>query len=85
MPETKTLLLMGSKVFGDRKLPTEVTTHLDTALVKHMTILVGEAPGANRAFQDYLQSKGYTNVIIGHARSMRYNAGNWPTIQWMRE
>ena len=56
MSDTKTLLLMGSKAFGDRALPPEVIAHLDAALAKHMTILVGEAPGANRAFQDYLHA-----------------------------
>ncbi len=82
MSDTPTLLLMGSKAFGDQKLPAEVKARLDTALAKNMTIIVGEAPGANRAFQDYLQSKGYTKVIVGHARSIRYNAGNWPTVQY---
>lgn len=78
----KTLLLMGSKAFGDRALPPEVRTQLDITIAKEWMIIVGEAPGANRAFQDYLQSKGYQHVIVGHARSIRYNAGNWETIQY---
>jgi hypothetical protein len=26
--------------------------------------------------------KGYRNVVVGHARSMRYNAGGWKTVQY---
>ncbi|MFX0167962.1 MAG: hypothetical protein ACFE89_01285 [Candidatus Hodarchaeota archaeon] len=82
MSRGKTLLCMGSKAFGDKELPPEVKAQLDSALTKQWTILVGEAPGANRAFQDYLCSKGYQKVIVGHARSIRYNAGNWTTTQY---
>jgi hypothetical protein len=76
------LLLMGSKAFRAKQLPTEVTSKIDEAIARSMTILVGEALGACRLYQDYLQSKGYTNVIVGHAKSMRYNAGNWKTVQY---
>lgn len=76
------LLLMGSKAFRESKLPTEVALKIDEAISRNMTILVGEALGACRLYQDYLQSKSYRNVIVGHAKSMRYNAGNWKTIQY---
>jgi len=32
--------------------------------------------------QDYLKSKGYRNVIVGHAIRLRYNAGNWKDEQY---
>jgi len=76
------LLLMGSKAFRAERLPTEVASKIDEAIARNMTILVGEALGACRLYQDYLQSKGYRNVIVGHAKSMRYNAGNWKTKQY---
>jgi len=76
------LLLMGSKVFLEKKLPTEVASKIDEAISQNMTILVAEAQGACRLFQDYLNSKGYRNVVIGHAKSMRYNAGGWKTVQY---
>ena len=76
------LLLMGSKAFKERELPPEVVEKLDEARTREMTIIVGEAPGACRLFQDYLHAKGYTKVVVGHARSMRYNAGNWETVQY---
>jgi hypothetical protein len=75
----KTLLLMGSKAFGKRKLPLVISKKIDQAMTRKMTVIVGEAPGANRAFQDYLASCNYQKVIVGHAKSIRYNAGNWKT------
>jgi hypothetical protein len=76
------LLLMGSKAFLEKKLPVEVVSKIDEAISRNMTILVAEAPGACRLYQDYLLSKGYRNVVVGHARSMRYNAGGWKTVQY---
>ena len=76
------LLLMGSKAFREKKLPAEVASKIDGAISRGMTILVAEALGACRLYQDYLLSKGYRNVVVGHAKSMRYNAGNWKTTQY---
>jgi hypothetical protein len=72
---------MGSKAFKAEKLPAEVASKIDAAIDQNVPILVGEALGACRLYQDYLQSKGYRNVIVGHAKSMRYNKGNWKTMQ----
>ena len=76
------LLLMGSKAFRAEQLPTEVALKIDEAISRNMTILVAEALGACRLYQDYLHSKGYRNVVVGHAKSMRYNAGGWKTVQY---
>jgi len=73
---------MGSKAFRAERLPPEVALKIDEAIARNMTILVGEALGACRLYQDYLNSKGYRNVIVGHAKSMRYDVGNWKTIQY---
>ena len=81
----KKLLLMGSKAFQARKLPIKITKQIDEALTKKMRIVVGEAPGACRLFQDYLKYKNYTKVIVGHAKSIRYNAGNWKTKQYGKD
>lgn len=78
----KKLLLMGSSAFKEKELPPEVREKIDEAITCHMTIIVGEAHGSCRLFQDYLQSKGYTDVVVGHARSMRYNAGSWKTVKY---
>ena len=76
------LLLMGSKAFIVERLPIEVASKMDEAIAQNMTILVGEAPGVCRLYQDYLQSKEYRNVLVGHAKSIRYNVGNWKTKQY---
>ncbi len=82
MPQPKTLLLMGSRVYHAPQLPTEIVDRINRAIKQNMRILVGEAPGANHAFQDFLAAQGYRNVIVGHARSIRYNAGHWDTKQY---
>lgn len=78
----KKLLLMGSKAFRKKKLPDSIAGLLDKAITRRMKIVVGEAPGANRLFQDYLAVKKCKQVVVGHAKSMRYNAGNWKTKQY---
>lgn len=77
----KKLLLMGSKAFR-ALMPNALKKKLDEAMARKMKIVVGEAPGANWRFQDYLQARGYKNVIVGHAKSIRYNAGKWKTKQY---
>jgi len=83
--EGKKLLLMGSSAFKDRELPVGVKERIDGAIARGMTILVGEAPGANRIYQDYLNAKGYRNVVVGHAVRLRYNAGNWTDVQYGKD
>jgi len=80
--QTKKLLLMGSKAFENQRLPAEVIYHIDAAIKQELTIIVGEAKGASRLYQDYLHRKKYSNVIVGHARSLRYNAGDWPDFKY---
>lgn len=76
------LLLMGSKAFRAKKLPTRLARKIDEAIARKMKIIVGEVPGACRLYQDYLKRKHYTNVIVGHAKSIRYNIGEWKTKQY---
>jgi hypothetical protein len=76
------LLLMGSSAFKVEELPVEVRERIDEAMALGMTVIVGEARGACRRFQDYLAARGYTNVIVGHAKNMRYNAGGWRTFRY---
>jgi len=73
---------MGSKAFRAKELPAEIVEKIDGAIVRKMTIIVGEALGACRLYQDYLRSRGYRNVIVGHAKSLRYNAGSWKIMQY---
>ncbi len=78
----KKLLLMGSKAFKVKRLPTSLAKRINDAIARKMKIIVGEVPGSCWLFQNYLQSKKYKNVTVGHAKSIRYNAGNWKTKQY---
>ncbi|MCW4038450.1 MAG: hypothetical protein NWF13_06920 [Candidatus Bathyarchaeota archaeon] len=72
--EGKKLLLMGSSAFKAKQLPSEVRERIDKAIACKMTIVV--------ASLDYLKSKGYRKVVVGHAIRLRYNAGNWKDKQY---
>ncbi len=80
--ESTKLLLMGSSAFKAKDLPDEVKERIDVAMKRGMTIIVGEAHGASRLYQDYLKAKGYRNVVVGHAVRLRYNAGNWKDVRY---
>jgi len=80
--KTRKLLLMGSSAFKAKELPVEIRKRIDEAIEQGSTIIVGEASGASRLFQDYLKSKGYRNVVVGHAVRLRYNVGNWTDVQY---
>jgi hypothetical protein len=73
-----------SKVFigGSRRLSrlnTDVKSRLDNIVNNGLTVLVGDANGADRAVQQYLASKGHDNVIVFcAARGCRNNIGKWP-------
>jgi hypothetical protein len=73
---------MGSSKYRAEELPPEVTERLDEAMECGATFIVAEAHGSCRLFQDYLASKGYRDVVVGHARSMRYNAGGWREVKY---
>ena len=53
------LLLMGSSAFREKELPDVVKEKIDRALASKLAVIVGEASGACRAFQDYLAVMGY--------------------------
>ncbi len=76
------LLLMGSSAYNTKELHPRVRERLDNAMDLGMEIIVGEAKGASREFQDYLAYRCYRKVTVGHARSIRYNAGNWNTRKY---
>jgi hypothetical protein len=78
----KRLLLMGSSAFRADKLPAVLEEKIDQAISGKMSIVVGEAHGACRFFQDYLKTKNYPKVVVGHAKTIRYNAGSWKTLKY---
>lgn len=76
---------MGSNAFKARELPVEVKEGIDEAIKRGMMVIVGEAPGASRLYQDYLQDRDYRNVVVGHSVRLRCNAGNRKTIQYRKD
>ncbi len=75
----------GTKVFiaGSRRisrLGNEVRQRIDNIVDRHLTVLVGDANGVDRAVQQYLNDRRYAKVIVfcmeGRCRN---NVGSWPT------
>jgi hypothetical protein len=72
-----------TKVFigGSRrisKLNEDIRARLDSIIEKEFPILVGDASGADKAVQSYLQSRSYKNVEVFCMRgNCRNNLGNW--------
>jgi len=83
--EDKKLLLMGSSAFEAKELPPKIRKRIDDAIDQGVMIIVGEAHGASRLYQNYLNSKGYRNVVVGHSVKLRYNAGNWKDVQYGKD
>lgn len=76
MNETK-VFIAGSRRLS--KLNREVTRRLDNIIEKGLTVLVGDANGADKAVQTYFSKKRYRNVrVFCMEDRCRNNVGNWP-------
>ncbi len=68
---------------GSRKisrLNSDVRQRLDRIIDKSLNVLVGDANGADKAVQSYLNSKNYNLVEVFCAgKTYRNNIGSWPT------
>lgn len=73
-----------TKVFigGSRRvsrLNVEVQRRVDRIIEQGFAVLVGDANGADKAIQKYLQSRGYEKVeVFCTGGECRNNLGNWP-------
>lgn len=72
-----------AKVFlgGSRnicRLNAEVRAKLDEMMGRRPSFLVGDANGADKAFQAYLAKAGYRDVTVYHVGRCRNNLGDWP-------
>jgi hypothetical protein len=75
--ETK-VFIAGSRRLS--KLSREIKRRIDNIVQKHLTIIIGDANGADKAVQQYLSAKGYGDVIVFCMDgSCRNNLGNWAT------
>lgn len=76
-----------SKVFigGSRRLSRlnkDVKIRLDNIVKNSLTVLIGDANGADKAVQQYLASKHYQDVIVYCVGARcRNNVGNWPVCR----
>jgi len=74
-----------TKVFvaGSRRLTRlnkDVKRRIDNILDKRLTVIVGDANGVDKAVQQYLNIRGYDNVIVFCMEGgCRNNVGKWPT------
>jgi hypothetical protein len=73
---------MGSSAYREELPPQQFREIIDEAIERGDSFIVSEAHGASRAFQRYLHSKSAKNVIVGHARSIRFNIGGWQTRKY---
>jgi hypothetical protein len=77
--------MSGKRVFiaGSRKLSrlsSDLRSRLDNIIEKGLSVVVGDANGADKAVQSYLAGKHYPNVtVFCAARGCRNNVGSWPT------
>ena len=73
----KKVFLSGSRRIS--RLPAEVRTRLDEMIRRELMIFVGDANGADKAFQTYFAEQRYANVVVFcTAGDCRNNVGNWP-------
>lgn len=64
-----------------KQLPKDIRNEIDGYIKKGDKILVGDAPGIDRQVQNYLNKKGYSNVVVyGPGKQVRFSANkNWKT------
>jgi hypothetical protein len=73
----KKVFLSGSRRLT--RLPAEVCRRLDEMVRRELTILVGDANGADKAVQTYLAKQHYAKVLVFcTAGDCRNNVGHWP-------
>lgn len=73
----KQVFVAGSRYFS--RLPAEVTPRLDEMIRRRLTILVGDANGADKTLQAYFAERRYDHVTVySTAGECRNNVGAWP-------
>jgi hypothetical protein len=70
------VFVAGSRALSQLNAP--VKERLDNIIAKRLTVLVGDANGADKAVQRYLAEHNYQNVFVYCMDVCRNNVGNWP-------
>jgi len=73
----KSVFIAGSRAVS--RLNSEVKERLDNIMKQNLSVLVGDANGADKAVQRYLAQCHYPNVIVYCMEDCRNNVGGWPT------
>jgi hypothetical protein len=74
-----TVFIGGSRSIS--RLNKKLKNILNVILDKNLTVLIGDANGADKAIQDYLLNKNYKNVLVYYMENKcRNNLGNWDTV-----
>ena len=76
----KKVFFGGSRKMG--KLNKAIRVRTDNVIKNNLLVLLGDANGADKAFQKYLAEHNYKNVLIFYAGlECRNNVGGWQTRQ----
>lgn len=70
------VFVAGSRAIS--KLNAQVTSRLDNIVKRQLTVLIGDANGADKAVQRYFAKCGYRNVLVHCMDVCRNNIGDWP-------
>lgn len=74
-----TMMISGSRSID--KLPPIIFAALNRFISDEINIIVGDAPGVDRAIQHYLAWRKYPNVTVYVAgNKIRNNLGNWSVV-----
>jgi hypothetical protein len=71
-----TVFVAGSRAIS--KLNEQIRERLDNIMRQQLSVLVGDANGADKAVQAYLANSGYCNVTVYSMEVSRNNVGGWP-------
>lgn len=74
----KTIFLSGSRSLS--RLNEAIKQRLHNMIDNGFRIIIGDASGADKAFQSYFLEKGYKDVSVYHSGAVcRHNLGTWAT------
>jgi hypothetical protein len=71
-----TVFVAGSRAVS--KLNDQIRERLDNIMRQQLSVLVGDANGADKAVQAYLAKCAYRNVTVYSMQVSRNNVGDWP-------